>query len=161
MNCGSAGTGSRKDSSPQTRIFSRVRLGSEYRNRPRRPGLPIIMWADSPSWGRQAASPPPRGQQQPSPRQFLLEGSRHDLKFGFDFHRTTIQQYFDKYFRGGSSSKATSETWSEYVNRPRPLRISSRVTWTAVSNISEIRSATPLKTTMAFTCRTVIRARRG
>ena len=25
---------------------------------------------------------------------------KHDLKFGFDFHRTTIQQYFDKYFRG-------------------------------------------------------------
>src|SRR5271155_3444222 len=24
----------------------------------------------------------------------------HDLKFGFDFHRTTVQQYFDKYFRG-------------------------------------------------------------
>ncbi len=24
----------------------------------------------------------------------------HDFKFGFDYHRTTIQQYFDKYFRG-------------------------------------------------------------
>ena len=22
------------------------------------------------------------------------------IKFGFDFHRTTVQQYFDKYFRG-------------------------------------------------------------
>ena len=22
------------------------------------------------------------------------------MKFGFDFHRTSVQQYFDKYFRG-------------------------------------------------------------
>jgi hypothetical protein len=31
---------------------------------------------------------------------FSWKINKHDLKFGFDFHRTTIQQYFNKYFRG-------------------------------------------------------------
>jgi len=31
---------------------------------------------------------------------FSWKANKHDLKFGFDFHRTSIQQYFDKYFRG-------------------------------------------------------------
>jgi hypothetical protein len=31
---------------------------------------------------------------------FSWKIGRHDLKFGVDFHRTTVQQYFDKYFRG-------------------------------------------------------------
>jgi outer membrane receptor protein involved in Fe transport len=31
---------------------------------------------------------------------FSWKFNKHDLKFGVDFHRTSIQQYFDKYFRG-------------------------------------------------------------
>jgi hypothetical protein len=31
---------------------------------------------------------------------FAWKLNKHDVKFGFDFHRTTVQQYFDKYFRG-------------------------------------------------------------
>ncbi len=31
---------------------------------------------------------------------FSWKINKHSVKFGFDFHRTTIQQYFDKYFRG-------------------------------------------------------------
>jgi hypothetical protein len=31
---------------------------------------------------------------------FSWKLNKHDVKFGFEFHRTTIQQYFDKYFRG-------------------------------------------------------------
>lgn len=31
---------------------------------------------------------------------FSWKLNKHDIKIGFDFHRTTIQQYFDKYFRG-------------------------------------------------------------
>ena len=31
---------------------------------------------------------------------FSWKVNKHDLKFGVDFHRTSIQQYFDKYFRG-------------------------------------------------------------
>ncbi len=31
---------------------------------------------------------------------FSWKINRHDIKVGFDFHRTTIQQYLNKYFRG-------------------------------------------------------------
>jgi hypothetical protein len=31
---------------------------------------------------------------------FAWKIGKHDVKFGFDFHRTSVQQYFDKYFRG-------------------------------------------------------------
>jgi hypothetical protein len=31
---------------------------------------------------------------------FSWKAGRHDVKFGGDFYRTSIQQYFDKYFRG-------------------------------------------------------------
>ena len=31
---------------------------------------------------------------------FSWKLNKHDVKFGFDFHRTSVQQYFDKYFRG-------------------------------------------------------------
>jgi hypothetical protein len=31
---------------------------------------------------------------------FSWKLNKHDVKFGVDFHRTSIQQYFDKYFRG-------------------------------------------------------------
>jgi outer membrane receptor protein involved in Fe transport len=31
---------------------------------------------------------------------FSRKMNKHDLKLGVDFHRTSVQQYFDKYFRG-------------------------------------------------------------
>ena len=31
---------------------------------------------------------------------FSWKFNKHDVKVGFDFHRTSVQQYFDKYFRG-------------------------------------------------------------
>src|ERR1700733_4293278 len=31
---------------------------------------------------------------------FSWKINQHDVKLGFDFHRTSVQQYFDKYFRG-------------------------------------------------------------
>jgi hypothetical protein len=31
---------------------------------------------------------------------FSWKAGKHDVKVGVDFHRTTVQQYFDKYFRG-------------------------------------------------------------
>ncbi len=31
---------------------------------------------------------------------FSWKVDKHDVKFGADFHRTSVQQYFDKYFRG-------------------------------------------------------------
>src|SRR5579863_9543645 len=41
---------------------------------------------------------------------FSWKLNQHDVKFGFDFHRTTVQQYFDKYFRGRLRFKDTTET---------------------------------------------------
>jgi hypothetical protein len=41
---------------------------------------------------------------------FSWKVNRHDFKFGFDFHRTTIQQYFDKDFRGVLDFTGHSET---------------------------------------------------
>src|SRR5271170_1097086 len=37
--------------------------------------------------------------------------NKHDLKFGFEFRRTSIQQYFDKYFRG----KLTFDSVSDFL----------------------------------------------
>lgn len=34
---------------------------------------------------------------------FSWKLNKHDIKFGADFHRTSVQQYFDKYFRGKMS----------------------------------------------------------
>jgi outer membrane receptor protein involved in Fe transport len=34
---------------------------------------------------------------------FSWKLNKHDVKFGVDFHRTSVQQYFDKYFRGRMS----------------------------------------------------------
>ncbi len=31
---------------------------------------------------------------------FSWKINKHNVKFGFDFHRTSVQQFFDKYFRG-------------------------------------------------------------
>ena len=31
---------------------------------------------------------------------FSWKAGKHEVKFGVDFHRTSVQQYFDKYFRG-------------------------------------------------------------
>jgi outer membrane receptor protein involved in Fe transport len=31
---------------------------------------------------------------------FSWKINKHDFKFGFDYHRTSVQQFFDKYFRG-------------------------------------------------------------
>jgi hypothetical protein len=53
---------------------------------------------------------------------FSWKVNKHDVKFGFDFHRTTVQQYFDKYFRGrlkfadvASFLAGTPESGFQYV----------------------------------------------
>jgi hypothetical protein len=38
---------------------------------------------------------------------FSWKLNKHSLKFGVDFHRTSVQQYFDKYFRGRLRFKDT------------------------------------------------------
>ena len=40
---------------------------------------------------------------------FSWKIGKHDVKFGADFHRTSIQQYFDKYFRGRLSFSSLAD----------------------------------------------------
>ena len=64
-------------------------------------GLPIILMGGFAQLG--ATSSVPRHRVDSNDQvidSFGWKVGSHDLKFGFDFHRTSIQQYFDKYFRG-------------------------------------------------------------
>jgi hypothetical protein len=64
-------------------------------------GLPIIKVNGFSQLGASSSTPRHRVD---SNNQFIDDFSwkipKHDLKFGFEFRRTSIQQYFDKYFRG-------------------------------------------------------------
>jgi hypothetical protein len=64
-------------------------------------GLPIIDVSGYSQLGASSSTPRHRVD---SNNQFIDDFSwklpKHDLKFGFEFRRTSIQQYFDKYFRG-------------------------------------------------------------
>ena len=78
-------------------------------NGPSDSGLPIILVRGYAQLGATSSVPRHRVD---SNNQFIDNFSwklnKHDLKFGFDFHRTTVQQYFDKYFRGRLRFKDTT-----------------------------------------------------
>jgi hypothetical protein len=64
-------------------------------------GLPIILVGGFAQLG--ATSSVPRHRVDSNNQvidSFSWNKGKHAIKFGFDFHRTTVQQYFDKYFRG-------------------------------------------------------------
>ena len=64
-------------------------------------GLPIILVSGVAQLG--ATSSVPRHRFDTNNQvldNFSWKVNKHDLKFGVDFHRTSIQQFFDKYFRG-------------------------------------------------------------
>ncbi|HEY6370779.1 MAG TPA: TonB-dependent receptor [Candidatus Sulfotelmatobacter sp.] len=64
-------------------------------------GLPIILVSGVAQLG--ATSSVPRHRVDSNNQlidNFSWKLNKHDLKFGVDFHRTSVQQYFDKYFRG-------------------------------------------------------------
>jgi hypothetical protein len=72
-------------------------------------GLPIILVSVTPSGGSSFFAQPGANSADPRHRvdsnaQFIdgfsWKINKHDLKFGFEFRRTSIQQYLDKYFRG-------------------------------------------------------------
>jgi len=74
-------------------------------------GLPIVLVSGYAQLG--ATSSVPRHRVDSNNQiidNFSWKLNQHDVKFGFDFHRTTVQQYFDKYFRGRLRFKDTSET---------------------------------------------------
>ena len=71
-------------------------------------GLPIIQVSGVAQLG--ATSSVPRHRVDSNDQvidNFSWKVGKHDVKFGVDFHRTTVQQYFDKYFRGRLRFKDT------------------------------------------------------
>jgi len=72
-------------------------------------GLPIILVSVTPSGGSSFFAQPGANSTDPRHRvdtnNQLIDGfswkiNKHDLKFGFEFRRTSVQQYLNKYFRG-------------------------------------------------------------
>jgi outer membrane receptor protein involved in Fe transport len=64
-------------------------------------GLPIILVSGFAQLGATSSTPRHRFDSNSQViDNFSWKLNQHDVKFGFDFHRTTVQQYFDKYFRG-------------------------------------------------------------
>jgi Carboxypeptidase regulatory-like domain/TonB dependent receptor/TonB-dependent Receptor Plug Domain len=64
-------------------------------------GLPIILVGGFSQLG--ATSGDPRGRVDTNNQlldNFSWKAGKHDIKFGAEYRRTTIEQYFDKYFRG-------------------------------------------------------------
>ena len=64
-------------------------------------GLPVIHVGSFAQLGSNASNP--RGRIDTNNQiidNFSWKIRKHDVKFGFEYRRTTIQQYFDKYFRG-------------------------------------------------------------
>jgi hypothetical protein len=80
-------------------------------------GLPIITVGSFSQLGASSSTPRHRVD---SNNQFIDDFSwklsRHDLKFGFEFRRTSIQQYFDKYFRGKLEFNDTEDFLSGTVD---------------------------------------------
>src|SRR6266849_6373166 len=74
-------------------------------------GLPIILVSGVAQLGATSSVPRHRFD---SNNQILDNFSwkigKHDVKFGADFHRTSVQQYFDKYFRGRLKFSDTFDT---------------------------------------------------
>jgi Carboxypeptidase regulatory-like domain/TonB dependent receptor/TonB-dependent Receptor Plug Domain len=87
---------------PQDRSFSPSSIGLNTGTGPADQGLPIIL-VGSGFAQLGATSSVPRHRVDSNDQvidNFSWKVNKHDLKFGVDYHRTTIQQYFDKYFRG-------------------------------------------------------------
>ncbi|HEV3306326.1 MAG TPA: TonB-dependent receptor [Candidatus Sulfotelmatobacter sp.] len=64
-------------------------------------GLPIILVSGVAQLGSTSSLPRHRVDSNDQVLDnFSWKLNKHDVKFGVDYHRTSIQQYFDKYFRG-------------------------------------------------------------
>ena len=91
---------------PQDQSFQPSSIG--LNTGPSDSGLPIILVSGVAQLG--ATSSVPRHRVDSNSQvldNFSWKINKHDLKFGVDFHRTSIQQYFNKYFRGRLRFKDT------------------------------------------------------
>jgi outer membrane receptor protein involved in Fe transport len=86
---------------PQDQAFHPSSIGLNTGTGPADSGLPIILVGSFAQLG--ATSSVPRHRVDSNNQvidNFSWKINKHDVKFGVDYHRTSIQQYFDKYFRG-------------------------------------------------------------
>jgi hypothetical protein len=86
---------------PGDQNFSPSSIGLNTGTGPADQGLPIILVGGFAQLG--ATSSVPRHRVDSNNQvidSFSWSKGKHAIKFGFDYHRTTVQQYFDKYFRG-------------------------------------------------------------
>jgi Carboxypeptidase regulatory-like domain/TonB dependent receptor len=86
---------------PQDQSFAPSSIGLNTGTGVADAGLPIILVGSFAQLG--ATSSVPRHRVDSNNQvidNFSWKLNKHDVKFGVDYHRTTIQQYFDKYFRG-------------------------------------------------------------
>jgi hypothetical protein len=86
---------------PQDQNFHPSSIGLNTGTGPADAGLPIILVSGVAQLG--ATSSLPRHRFDSNNQvidNFSWKIGKHDVKFGVDYHRTSIQQYFDKYFRG-------------------------------------------------------------
>jgi hypothetical protein len=117
MNCATDGTGSRKVFFAQDQSFHPSSIGLCAASSladcagsgPHDSGLPITLVSVTPTGASSFFAQP--GSTSGDPRQrvdtnnqfiesFAWKIAKHDIKMGFEFRRTSIEQYFDKYFRG-------------------------------------------------------------
>ena len=86
---------------PADQNFHPSSIGLNTGTGPADAGLPIILVSGVAQLGATSSVPRHRvdGNSQVIDN-FSWKINKHALKFGADFHRTSVQQYFDKYFRG-------------------------------------------------------------
>ncbi len=90
-----------EDFLPEDRAFNPSSIGLNVGSGLADRGLPIIGVSGFAQLG--STSGDPRGRVDSNNHlidNFSWKINKHDLKFGFEYRRTTIKQYFDKYFRG-------------------------------------------------------------
>jgi hypothetical protein len=86
---------------PQDQSFQPGSIGLDTGTGLANAGLPIISVSGFAQLGASSSTPRHRVDSNVQVLDnFSWKLNKHDLKFGADFHRTTIQQYFGKYFRG-------------------------------------------------------------
>jgi len=87
---------------PQDQAFSPGSIGLDTGSGPGGQGLPIItLGSGFAQLGASSSDPRHRfDSNNQALDNFSWKLNKHDVKFGGDFYRTSIQQFFDKYFRG-------------------------------------------------------------
>jgi Carboxypeptidase regulatory-like domain/TonB dependent receptor/TonB-dependent Receptor Plug Domain len=99
-----------EDFLPEDRHFNPSSIGLNVGSGLADEGLPIISVGDFAQLG--TTSGDPRGRVDTNNQlldNFSWKINKHDLKFGFEYRRTSIRQYFNKYFRGKMSFASLSD----------------------------------------------------